>query len=188
MGKPQSQETASAMKYLWILVLFSVAFAEPEAEADPNAAADPNAEADPWLLYGGLRHYGYYPRYYGHYGLGYGHYGLWGRKKREAEPAPIAAADPNAVADPNAEADPYLLYGGYYGLGHHGYYWPRYGLGYGHGLVWGRKKREAEPVPTADANADPWLLYGHGGYLGGYYGGYLGGYGLGYYGRGYFLG
>merc|ERR1711970_333506 len=124
MGKPQSQETASAMKYLWILVLFSVAFAEPEAEADPNAAADPNAEADPWLLYGGLRHYGYYPRYYGHYGLGYGHGLVWGRKKREAEAAPIAAADPNAVADPNAEADPYLLYGGYYGLGHHGYYCP----------------------------------------------------------------
>merc|ERR1712033_161253 len=126
--KPQSQETASAMKYLWILVLFSVAFAEPEAEADPNAAADPNAEADPWLLYGG--HYGlghYYPRYYGHYGLGYG-YGLWGRKKREAEPAPTA----------DANADPWLYYGhgGYYGLGHYyggwgGYGWGRYGL-------WGR--------------------------------------------------
>merc|ERR1711970_1527844 len=141
--KPQSQETASAMKYLWILVLFSVAFAEPEAEADPNAAADPNAEADPWLLYGG--HYGLGGYYGGHYGLGHYGYGrglIWGRKKREAEPAPIAAADPNAVADPNAEADPWLLYGGHYGLG--GYYGGYYGLGhygYGRGLIWGRKKR-----------------------------------------------
>merc|ERR1711970_1584512 len=174
--KPQSQDASSAMKYLWILVLFSVAFAEPEAEADPKAEADPNAEADPWLLYRGLA--GYYGGYYGlgHYGLGYGHGLVWGRKKREAEPAPIAAADPNAVADPNAEADPWLLYrglGGYYG----GYYGGHlgYGLGYGHGLVWGRKKREAEAAPVAaadpNAEADPWLLYrGLGGYYGGYYG------------------
>merc|ERR1711994_297766 len=125
--KPQSQDTTSAMKYLWVLVLFSVAF------ADPEAVSDPKADADPYLLYGhGLGHYG---GYYG-YGLGYGHgygfwgRGLWGRKRREADPAATAVADPNA----EAEADPYLLYGGYYGhgLGHYGGYYG-YGLGYGHG-------------------------------------------------------
>merc|ERR1712033_153207 len=170
--KPQSQDASSAMKYLWILVLFSMAFAEPEAEAEADA------KADPLLLYGGHYLGGYYPKYYGHYGYGLG---LWGRKKREAEAAPLAEAD--AEAAPDAEADPYLLYGGHY-LG--GYY-PRYFGHYGYGLgLWGRKKREAEAgaeaAPTADANADPWLYYVHGGYygLGHYYGGW-GGYGWGGY-------
>merc|ERR1712107_412727 len=63
-----------------------------------EAEAAPKAEADPYLLYGGLRTYGYGLGYYGlgHHGYYYG--------KREAE------------ATPKAEADPYLLYGGY-GLG-----------------------------------------------------------------------
>merc|ERR1712033_158207 len=164
--KPQSQDASSAMKYLWILVLFSMAFAEPEAEAEADA------KADPLLLYGGHYLGGYYPRYYGHYGYGLG---LWGRKKREAEAAPLAEA--NAEAAPDAEADPWLLYGGHY-LG--GYYLRYYGhYGYGLGL-WGRKKGEAEAAPLAEANADPWLYYGHGGYygLGHYYGGW-GGYGWG---------
>merc|ERR1712055_1158609 len=109
--KPQSQDTTSAMKYLWVLVLFSVAF------ADPEAVSDPKTDADPYLLYGhGLGHYG------GYYGYGLGGRGLWGRKKREAAPAATAVADPNA----EAEADPYILYGhgGYYGhgLGHYGGY------------------------------------------------------------------
>merc|ERR1719206_302076 len=67
-------------------------------------------EADPYLLYGGLRTYGYGLGYYGlgHHGVYYG--------KREAEAAP------------KAEADPYLRYGGYgLGYGHLGY---GYGLGY----------------------------------------------------------
>merc|ERR1712228_138729 len=112
------ERQSSNMKYLVLLALFSVAFADSEPE--PTAAADPNA--DPWLYYGG---------YYG--GLGHGYYGygyglgaryLWGRKKRSAEAEPAA----------EAEADPWLYYGGlgyygrgyyggYYGLGHRGYYW-----------------------------------------------------------------
>jgi len=106
------------------------------------------------------------------------------RKKREAEPT----AEADAEADP--EADPWLYYSGLYG--HHGYgyggyhyapltysYAPytyshvynHYGLG-GY-AYYGRKKREAvaEPEPTADPKADPWLLYGgYTGYAG--YGGY----------------
>merc|ERR1711973_571726 len=91
---------------------------------------------------------------------------------------PVAAA-----ADP--EADPWLFYSGLYG--HHGYgygynyapltytyapytYSHVYGhYGLGHCGYYGRKKRDAEAEPTADADAeaDPWLLYGGYGY-GGY--------------------
>merc|ERR1712223_1728893 len=53
----------------------------------------------------------------------------------------------------------------------------------------GKKKREAEAAPEAEAEADPWLLYsgyyGHPGYYGYGYGlgyGWGGYYGLGYYG------
>merc|ERR1719419_504067 len=62
-----------------------------EAEAEPTAAAD--ADADPWYSYYGygLGHYGYRP-YYRSYYRPYG-YGYWGRKKREAEAEPTAAAD-----------------------------------------------------------------------------------------------
>merc|ERR1712172_107013 len=69
-------------------------------------------------------------------------------------------AEAKAVADP--KADPYLLYGGYYGLGHHygGYY------GYPSYRVYGKRSAEAE------AEAEPWY-------------GYYGGYGLGHYGRYY---
>merc|ERR1712116_40187 len=99
-----------------------------------------------------------------------------------------------AVADP--KADPYLLYGGYYGLGHHygGYYgYPYYGY-YGKRSAdaepapaadakaeadpwygyYGKRSADAEaaPAPTADAKADPWVHYGLGGHYGGYYGGY----------------
>merc|ERR1712037_1082033 len=106
------------------------------------------------------------------------------RKKREAE----ATAEADAEANP--EADPWLYYSGLYG--HHGYgyggyhyapltysYAPyTYSHAYNHyGLggyaYYGRKKREAvaEPEATADAKADPWLLYGgYAGYAG--YGGY----------------
>merc|ERR1712121_407012 len=172
------ERQSSNMKYLVLLALFSVAFADSEPE--PTAAADPNA--DPWLYYGG---------YYGGLGhgyYGYGRYGLWGRKKREADAEPTAAAAPSA----DAEADPWLYYGtGYYGgLGHYGYGLGHYGYGYGLGAryLWGRKKRSAEAEPAAEAEADPWLYYGGLGYYGGYYGrGLYGGYyGLGH--RGYIWG
>merc|ERR1711875_78599 len=98
-------------------------------------------------------------------------------------------AEAKAVADP--KADPYLIYGGYYGLGHHYYGYPYYGY-------YGKRSAEAEPAPAADAKAeaDPWYgYYGHGyglgyyrGYYGGhygypYYGGYYGGYPYYYYGK-----
>merc|ERR1712121_204036 len=119
------ERQSSNMKYLVLLALFSVAFADSEPE--PTAAADPNA--DPWLYYGGyyggLGH-GYYGGY-GHYGYGLGGRYLWGRKKSEAGAEPTAVAAPSA----DAEADPWLYYGGYYGGLGHGYY----GLGhYGYGL------------------------------------------------------
>merc|ERR1711982_224224 len=108
-------------------------------------------------------------------------------------------AEAKAVADP--KADPYLIYGGYYGLGHHYYGYPYYGY-------YGKRSAEAEPAPAADAKAeadpwygyygkrsadaeaasasdakaDPYLVYGHYG-LGGYYGGYYGGYPYYYYGK-----
>merc|ERR1712189_48887 len=100
-------------------------------------------------------------------------------------------AEAKAVADP--KADPYLIYGGYYGLGHHyygypyyGYYGHGYGLGYYRGYYgghygypyygyYGKRSADAEAAPAADAKADPYLVYGH-------YG--LGGYGYPHYGYG----
>merc|ERR1712126_595854 len=81
------------------------------------------------------------------------------------EPEPEA----KAVADP--KADPYLLYGGYYGLGHYGGYY-----GYPYYGYYGKRSADAEPVSAADAKAEanPWY---------GYYGHGLGYYGLGYYGH-----
>jgi len=89
-------------------------------------------------------------------------------------------AEAKAVADP--KADPYLIYGGYYGLGHHYYGYPYYGY-------YGKRSAEAEPAPDADAKAeaDPWYgYYGHGyglGYYRGYYGGHYGYPYYGYYGK-----
>merc|ERR1711954_512507 len=74
-------------------------------------------------------------------------------------------AEAKAVADP--KADPYLIYGGYYGLGHHYYGYPYYGY-------YGKRSADAD----AKAEADPWYgYYGHGyglGYYGRYYGGHYG--------------
>merc|ERR1712020_37869 len=99
------------------------------------------------------------------------------RKKRDAD------AEATAEADADPEADPWLYYSGLYG--HHGYgygysyapltytyapytYSHVYGhYGLGHYGYYGRKKRDAEPTADADAEADPWLLYGGYGY-GGY--------------------
>merc|ERR1711962_68343 len=145
------------MKTALILGAVAVAFvfAEPEAE--------PKADADPYLLYGGYTGL-HYPTYassyytYPAYTYGYGSYLAYGRKKREAE------------AEPKADADPYYLLGGYYGLvgkNVHGYVHPTHGYATGIGaypaytlgsyLAYGRKKREAESDPKADA--DPALYY-----------------------------
>merc|ERR1711872_608440 len=120
-------------------------FAEPEAE--------PKAEADPYLLYGGYTGL-HYPGYYTYPAYTYGSY-VYGRKKREAE------------SDPKAEADPYYYYG-LVGKNVHGYVHPTHGYATGIGaypaytlgsyLTYGRKKREADSEPKAEA--DPWLLYG----------------------------
>jgi hypothetical protein len=80
----------------------------------------------------------------------------------------VSYAEPEPDSD--SEADPWRGYGYGYGLG-----WPHYsgyggsrtlygyrGYGgyYGHGY-YGRKKREAEPEPEADSEADPYVLYGN---------------------------
>merc|ERR1711888_102073 len=85
------------------------------------------------------------------------------RKKRDAD------ADATAEADADPEADPWLYYSGLYG--HHGYgygynyapltysYSHVYGhYGLGHYGYHGRKKRDAEAEPTADAT--PKLTHG----------------------------
>merc|ERR1712126_658051 len=73
-----------------------------------------------------------------------------------------------AVADPVAEAEAYRGYRGYGGYGYRG--------GYGGYRGFYRGKREAEPLPEAEASADPYGGRYYGGYRGGY-GGYRGGYG-----------
>merc|ERR1712198_348999 len=75
-----------------------------------------------------------------------------------------------AVADPAAEAEAYRGYRGYGGYGYRG--------GYGGYRGFYRGKREAEPLPEAEASADP--------YRGLYYGGYRGFGGYGY--RGHYYG
>jgi len=101
------------------------------------------------------------------------------RKKREAE------ADPEAEAD--AEADPWVYYSthGYWPVGysHYAHYAPLaysghhygyYGLGHPLGYYGKRSAEpEAEAAPEADAEADPWLVYGLG-YGGHVYGGHYG--------------
>ena len=107
-------------------------------------------------------------------------------------PVAEATAEAAPTADADAEADPhYFYYGkrwclptpfglsklkrvtttilGHHGLGYAGYYGYPYGYGYGYYghpyAYWGRKKREA--TPTATAEADP--HYGYYGYRYGYY-------------------
>jgi len=122
-----------------------------EAEAE----AEPKADADPLLLYSGL-HYPYYAGYYTYpYAYSpYSSYLTYGRKKREAEA--------EAEAEPKADADPYLLYNGFYSGLHYpfasSYYsYPAYSYPTYSYLTYGRKKREAEAEPKAEA--DPALLY-----------------------------
>merc|ERR1712128_65483 len=95
---------------------------------------------------------------------------------------------PEASPNPDANADPDAYWGawGYGGLGAYGYGGLNGGLyrGYG-GYGWGRKKRDADAVPSADPSADPaadadahWGSWGYGG-LGTYGYGGIGAYGYG---------
>merc|ERR1712088_656249 len=98
----KSRAEPAKMKFLAVLLLVALAYAEPEAA--PDAEAD--AEAAPWY-YGYYGHPGYYGGWGGYYGrrwggyYGYGGYpyayGYW---KRDAEEQP---------------AKPAMLYAGYYG-------------------------------------------------------------------------
>merc|ERR1712045_261672 len=87
------------MKFLAVLLLVALAYAEPEAA--PDAKAD--AEAAPW-------YYGYYghPGYYGWGGYSYA-YGYW---KRDAEQQPDQMVKREAE---EGDAKPAMLYAGYYG-------------------------------------------------------------------------
>merc|ERR1719341_836862 len=175
------------------------------------------ADADPYLVYGGYPYthgltYGAYNPYYTlpvvkaaeaevkavdaeekktvvplHYPINYGYYGhplthYYG--KREAEPT--------ADAEEKTVVPLTLPYGGLYnyGYGYTGY--PVVKSVAGKTIVspihyYGKRSADAEPAADADAEADPWLAYGYGGYGHGlyrpygyraYYGGHLGyGYG-----------
>merc|ERR1711915_1025611 len=149
---PANLSIGKMIRVLALLCLAVLSMGEPEAEA--KAVADP--KADPYLLYGG--YYGHGLGHYGYYGYPYGGY-YYGKRSAKAE------------------ADPwYGYYGHGYGLGYYGYGLGYYGGLYGHYGYYGKRSAEAEPAPapTAEAKADPYLLYG------GYYGHGLGHYGYGY--------
>merc|ERR1712045_891715 len=97
----KSRAEPAKMKFLAVLLLVALAYAEPEAA--PDAKAD--AEAAPW-------YYGYYGRrwggYYGYGGYPYA-YGYW---KRDAEEQPDQMVKREAEEQ---EAKPAMLYAGYYG-------------------------------------------------------------------------
>ena len=112
------------------------------------------------------------------------------RKRREAE------AEPEAAADADAEADPWLLYGGYgyaapyayhayspyaYHRGYYGHYPYAYAHPYAHYSYFGRKKRDADATPEADADAYYGYPYAYGlGYAAPYAYGYAAPYAYGY--------
>jgi hypothetical protein len=167
--------------------------------AEPEAKAEADPSADPWYTYGGWGGYGGYGLTYGAYGgyggyygspytYGYGNY--WGRKKREAEPAADAEADPwvtyaglpyhyplvynvkpaeeaEAKADEAKPVVPALYYTHPYTYGYH---YPSV-YNYGHvvspfvyhvpAVAAATKKEKREAEPAADAEADPWYSYGY---------------------------
>merc|ERR1719492_180985 len=104
----KSRAEPAKMKFLAVLLLVALAYAEPEAA--PDAEAD--TEAAPW-------YYGYYghPGYYGWGGYPYA-YGYW---KRDAEQQQMVKREAE-----EEEAKPAMLYAGYYGhyptTLHYGYY------------------------------------------------------------------
>merc|ERR1711997_137914 len=93
----KSRAEPAKMKFLAVLLLVALAYAEPGAA--PDAKAD--AEAAPW-------YYGYYghPVYYGWGGYPYA-YGYW---KRDAEQQQMVKREAE-----EEEAKPAMLYAGYYG-------------------------------------------------------------------------
>merc|ERR1711994_938765 len=101
----KSRAEPAKMKFLAVLLLVALAYAEPEAA--PDAKAD--AEAAPWY-YGYYGHPGYYGRrwggYYGWGGYPYA-YGYW---KRDAEQQQMVKREAE-----EEEAKPAMLYAGYYG-------------------------------------------------------------------------
>merc|ERR1711997_595897 len=129
-----------------IAALVVAVHAAPEAEAE--------AEADPAVLY--ANHYGYGG--YGHYGYGYGYGGYYGLGGKSAPcvnslnvPVPCAGRKRrDAEAAPKAEADPAYLYGRYYGYGRRFY---GYGGYYGYPYAYGKSAPcvNAWNVPVACA-------------------------------------
>jgi len=198
------------MKFvLALLFLAGLAFADEQP-------AGPNAEADPAAWYGGYYGYGrpYYGGYYGgYYGHRYG-YGLWGRKKREADPAVVATTYSAPAVVPHlgyALGAPYLHHAVPHTYtvahkdavvtpgkvevattpvvyaGHYGYGLPYAHWGYGLPLL-AKPAEEAAAVDARkkrEAEADPEAwYYGHYGYGLGY--GHHLGYGYGGYGYPYY--
>merc|ERR1711953_1424800 len=111
----KSRAEPAKMKFLAVLLLVALAYAEPEAA--PDAEAD--AEAAPWY-YGYYGHPGYYGGWGGYYGRRWGGYYGWGGYpyaygywKRDAE-----QQQPDQMVKREAEeeeAKPAMLYAGYYG-------------------------------------------------------------------------
>merc|ERR1711884_794066 len=206
----KSRAEPAKMKFLAVLLLVALAYAEPEAA--PDAKAD--AEAAPWYYgyYGHPGYYGwggYYGRrwggYYGYGGYPYA-YGYW---KRDAEQQPDQMVKREAE---EGDAKPAMLYAGYYGhypttlhYGVAGYPYAHHPYALAHPAVTYAApvaptvavkpytyyansggavhivKREAEAKPEAEAEASPESWYY------GYYGHPYrwGGYYRGYYGYGY---
>merc|ERR1739842_186672 len=122
--------------------------AAPEAEAE--AEADPAVLYANHYGYGGYGHYGYgyglgaraygYGGYYGLGGYYGGYYGLGGKSApcvnslNVPVPCAVGRKRRDAEAAPEAEADPAYLYGGYYGYGRRAYgYGGYYGYPYAYG-------------------------------------------------------
>merc|ERR1712227_366496 len=155
----KSRAEPAKMKFLAVLLLVALAYAEPEAA--PDAEAD--AEAAPWY-YGYYGHPGYYGGWGGYYGRRWGGYYGYGYPYAHH---PYALAHPAvtyaAPVAPTVAVKPYTYYANSGGAVH---------------IV----KRDAEAKPEAEAEASPESWYY--GYYGHPYrwGGYCGGWG-GYYGR-----
>merc|ERR1711878_1417 len=101
----KSRAEPAKMKFLAVLLLVALAYAEPEAA--PDAEAD--AEAAPWY-YGYYGHPGYYGGWGGYYGYGYPYRYWWKRSAEEQQPDQMVKREAE-----EEEAKPAMLYAGYYG-------------------------------------------------------------------------
>merc|ERR1739847_231854 len=142
------------MKFFVLACLVAAAYAEAEPKAE--------AEADPALLYStygyhypsvysGLHH----PYVYGSYYRPYGGYHYLGKRSAEAEPKAEAEADPALLYSTCGYGYPSVYSGLHHPYVYGSYYRPYAGYHY-------LGKRSAEAEPTADPEADPYLLYGYG--------------------------